>query len=88
MQTISEVIDAIGGTTKAAAALDVPMGTVAAWKHRDSIPSEYWPDVVRVAAEIGVVVSFAELAELAASREREQRAKRRQRRQEKREALP
>lgn len=54
MHTVEQIIDAFG-YAKLAAALEIPAGTVSAWKapSRRSIPSEYWQAIVRVAEAEG-----------------------------------
>jgi len=46
MKTVGELIDALGGHRKLAAALGVPSGTVSAWKSRGAIPARAWPGLV------------------------------------------
>jgi hypothetical protein len=42
MRTVSQIIDDLGGGRHLASAIGVPVGTVAAWKHRSSIPADHW----------------------------------------------
>ena len=35
-------------------ALDVPHGTVSAWKHRDSIPERHWRGIAKAAKNLSV----------------------------------
>lgn len=71
MQTVSEVFAAFGGYGGLAAALKVPTGTASAWKTRDSIPAEYWGDVVAAASERSIAgVTLEALAKMAASKRR------------------
>lgn len=46
METVSDLIDSLGGTIVAAKALSAPASTVSAWKSRNSIPSSHWPRIV------------------------------------------
>lgn len=41
MESARQIIDAFGNA-QLAAALDVPVGTVSAWKSRGAIPHAYW----------------------------------------------
>ncbi|MFT0892935.1 carph-isopro domain-containing protein [Pseudochelatococcus sp. G4_1912] len=70
MQTFSSIIDAFGGYTKFAQAVGIDkLGTVSAWKTRDSIPSSYWQRVVDAASEAGIDgVSLEALAMAAANK--------------------
>lgn len=49
--TPASLIDALGGSAEVAKKIGRPVGTVAAWKHRDAIPSEAWPAFISLAAE-------------------------------------
>lgn len=71
MQTFASIIDAFGGYAKFARAIGVDkLGTVSAWKTRDSIPSSYWRRVVAAAEKEGVAgVSLEALSAIAESRE-------------------
>jgi DNA-binding transcriptional regulator YdaS (Cro superfamily) len=40
MSTVSELIDAAGGVTKVAEAMQLPVGTVSAWSTRNRVPAE------------------------------------------------
>ena len=50
MKTVTDLIDAFGGSTELAKALDAPPPTVAAWKHR-GIPHRHFPTLVEKARE-------------------------------------
>lgn len=54
MQTVSEFIDAIGGSTKVAKVRDLPLSTVASWKARNSIPVDEWPALLNLARQCEV----------------------------------
>ncbi|WP_409567530.1 carph-isopro domain-containing protein [Methylobacterium sp. J-030] len=41
MESARQIVDAFGNA-QLAAALDVPVGTVSAWKSRGAIPHAYW----------------------------------------------
>jgi hypothetical protein len=54
MKSAAQVIDALGGSTAVAHFLSslreaVPATTVASWKARNSIPSDYWIGITRMA---------------------------------------
>lgn len=51
MRNAADLIDALGGSAKAAEKIGRPVGTVAAWKHRNAIPSEAWPAFIAAAAK-------------------------------------
>lgn len=46
-----ELIERLGGSKKVAEDLNRPIGTVAAWRHRKSIPVDEWPAIIRLAVE-------------------------------------
>lgn len=51
MKTVSELIEALGGSTQLARRLSVPVSTVGAWKARGSIPARYYMTLVQIAKE-------------------------------------
>jgi hypothetical protein len=51
MKTAQDVIAAFGGSAKFADATGHKPGTVRLWKHRNSIPPEHFPSVVKAARE-------------------------------------
>lgn len=52
--TASEIIDALGGTSKVAAALSVSAPTVSVWRWRPGgIPGRYWMALVALAEASG-----------------------------------
>jgi hypothetical protein len=51
MKTVSELIEALGGSTRLAGKLNLPIATVGAWKARGSIPPRYFPTLVRIAGQ-------------------------------------
>lgn len=53
MQSVSDVIEAVGGVTAVSRALGKPVGTVSAWKTRESIPSEQHAALVDAAQALG-----------------------------------
>ncbi len=68
MDSFAKILDALGGTTAVAAAIDVPPTTVASWKSRGSVPPVYWSELVKLARKKGAAgVSLQRFAEIAAS---------------------
>jgi hypothetical protein len=62
-------------------AINVPDGTVRAWITRDRIPAEHWADIIRLARDNGIDVTFDDLADaLNLSRKRKETDRRRERR--------
>ena len=53
MQTISDLIDKFGGSTKFAAVIGKNPSTASEMKRRGSIPVEYWATVLSAASERG-----------------------------------
>lgn len=53
MSDVASLIDQMGGYAGIAAAIGRPAGTVAAWKHRRSIPVTYWPSIIDYADRQG-----------------------------------
>ena len=66
MKTHADLILALGGATKIAVALGYEIPTVGAWKHRNKIPSEKWPDFVAFAEQVGVRLSLEDMFRLKA----------------------
>lgn len=54
MQTLSDVMDALGGVTAVSQMLSKPLGTVSAWKTRGSVPAEYWQGLLNGARQRGL----------------------------------
>jgi DNA-binding transcriptional regulator YdaS (Cro superfamily) len=74
MTSSGSIIDALGGTGKVAERLGLWESTVSGWRTR-GIPPARWPELVRLASEIGVDgISFEALADLTASSDAEARA--------------
>lgn len=48
MNSVSELIDLLGGPTPVAAALNMPITTVRNWKGRESIPARYHAAFLRM----------------------------------------
>jgi hypothetical protein len=51
MKTVPDLIEALGGSTRLAGKLNLPIATVGAWKARESIPTRYFPQLVRLASQ-------------------------------------
>lgn len=50
--TINSVVQALGGRQVVAAETGVAANSITYWERRGRIPSEYWPDLLRLAAEV------------------------------------
>jgi hypothetical protein len=48
------VIQKLGGLTKTANALGIPITTVQGWRDRDKIPSDHWLSVIEALGSVGV----------------------------------
>lgn len=68
MRSVSEIVDALGGLTAVAAALDLPLTTVSSWKSRDSVPVSYWSPLLAAARKRGVAITVDCFAQIAAAR--------------------
>lgn len=69
LDTFKDVIEAFGGPTKFAEAIDIPGFHAQSMKTRDSIPPAYWKDTVSAAAQRDVCgVTLEKLAEIAKSK--------------------
>jgi len=66
LDTFSEIIRSLGGTTSVARALNNPVSTVNTWSLRDSIPGWRFIAVVELAEKLGVPLTLERLIELAA----------------------
>jgi len=75
MQTWSEIFDALGGVQTVAKAIGVKREHAHVMKHRNSIPAEYWSDLVDCAKAQDVPgVDFKTLASLAAKSRKQREA--------------
>lgn len=54
INTISDLIDAFGGSTRFAAVIGKNPSTASEMKRRGSIPVEYWPKVIDGARDAGI----------------------------------
>jgi hypothetical protein len=55
--TAEEIVDAFGGTSKLATALNVPTSTVHSWRENDFIPEWRQPRIVALALERKVALA-------------------------------
>ena len=53
MKTISDIFNVFGGPAAVARVLNVGQSTASEMKRRESIPVEYWPDLVDEAKRLG-----------------------------------
>lgn len=65
--TVSQIIEKLGGPKAIVTALSLPaagVGTlrVRAWRHRKSIPAEYWAAIAKFSKDEGRGVSLEDLA--------------------------
>lgn len=54
------VIGRIGGLTKTATALGIPVTTVQGWKDRGSVPQKYWVPLIEAAKNEGSIIGLAD----------------------------
>ena len=54
------VIGKLGGLTKTANALSIPVTTVQGWKVRERIPQGHWQTLIAVAKADGITLSLAD----------------------------
>ena len=62
METISDIIDRLGGTSAVAAGLALTPSTVSSWKTSGSIPSWRRPAVLAFAKEKGELLTDEQIA--------------------------
>jgi hypothetical protein len=68
MKNIADIVEAFGGPTALASALNRPMTTVASWAVRGSIPVEYWPELVDLAKTADIDLTYVKLVAVHADR--------------------
>ncbi len=71
MQTISEIVDAFGGPTefgKACGFKENPASRGSDMRRRNSIPVDYWSQLIRAAESKGLSISYETLVEIHAQR--------------------
>lgn len=61
MNSIAEIIAALGGPTKVAKTFDAPPRLVTDWRRSGSIPVRYWPALQAAAEDHGVSLSYEQL---------------------------
>lgn len=62
METVSDLITALGGNAAVSRVLDHKhASTVSEWRRRGSIPVEHWPRLVEAAAERGIRLTYEQL---------------------------
>lgn len=66
MKTHADLIKVLGGATRIAISLGYEIPTVGAWRHRNRIPSEKWPDIVAFAQQVGVELTLEDMFQLKA----------------------
>jgi hypothetical protein len=54
------VIGKLGGLTKTANALNMPVTTVQGWKTRERIPQDHWQTLIAVAKDDGITLTLAD----------------------------
>lgn len=60
MNTATQIIDQLGGTSFVAKALDLTPSTVSSWKSSGNIPKWRMDNIKRLAAEKGVALTVAQ----------------------------
>jgi len=68
MKTFKQIIDLWPSLNALALDLDITPNRVAVWKHRDSIPCEFWLDLVNTKVAKDAKLPLHTLAELSASK--------------------
>lgn len=61
MQTLSEIIGRLGGTSAVANAMRLTPSTVSSWKTKGRLPLWRHKDLIRAAKRAGVVLTYEEL---------------------------
>lgn len=64
MRSIQDFIDALGGPSTVAGALNLSATTVASWKARKSIPVGYWASLCELAHDRGKDISYEGIAKI------------------------
>lgn len=54
------VVRTIGGLTKTATALGIPVTTVQGWKDRGSVPQKHWPALIDAAKAEGKTLNLTD----------------------------
>jgi hypothetical protein len=61
MQSISAILDALGGNAAVARGIDAKPSAISEMRRRRSIPVQYWPSLVRFAASQGIELTNDDL---------------------------
>ena len=64
METVHDIIEALGGTSAFGRAIGVKQSTASEMKRRASIPVEHWPKLILAAKETGKIITNDELVEM------------------------
>ena len=51
MDTVSQLIESLGGGRQLARDLNLPATTVQSWSARGSIPPAYWPQIAKIGVD-------------------------------------
>jgi hypothetical protein len=65
MQSFQDLIEKWDSVREFAEAMSVSPNTAAGWKRRNSIPSDYWADLLEAASQQGVKVKADDLVQFA-----------------------
>jgi len=64
MESVETIFTELGGTSDVARRLNVGQSTASEMRRRGSIPVQYWPDLVALAADQGKPLSYDKLVEI------------------------
>jgi hypothetical protein len=70
MKSFRDIISLFGSPDKLAKEIGVGIHGARNWRVRDSIPPEYWLDIIRAAKRIGHTITTDDLAHIAVEVER------------------
>jgi hypothetical protein len=57
MDTVSHILDSLGGASAVGRELKLPQVTPRQWKRRGNIPTTYWPDLIALGERVGASVT-------------------------------
>lgn len=57
MDTVSSIIDAFGSAAEVGRELHIPEVTPRAWRRRNRIPTNYWPDLIAAGRRRGLLIN-------------------------------
>lgn len=67
MDSVTQIVEALGGTSAVAAALARPTSTVSSWKSRGTIPAAHWQRLTTIARQRKIEgINLERLAQIAA----------------------